>query len=74
MLVVFPIPGIPYFTSQTPFRALSDTYRNDYMRAVAVSRNDLETFNGFRVAYYIVQDKRSILLHPEFPLEKTSSI
>lgn len=66
MLVVFPMPGIPW--KMPPIESQSGTsktpYRNDDMRTVSVLRDDLEPLNRLLVSDDIVQNLRSILFYP----------
>jgi len=68
MLVVFPIPGIPWKKLSTELNCnqatVMDSYRDDNVRAVPVPRDDLEPVNRFLVPDDIIQDLRPVLFYP----------
>ena len=65
MLVVFPIPGMPYTRRQ---RALDgnfgSTCRYYNVWTVPISRNHFQPLNSVRIAHDVVQDLRSVLFDP----------
>ena len=65
MLVVFPIPGMPYAATLALCMPRSqNAHRDDYVGAVSIAGDHFESLNSVRVPDDVVQHLWPVLLYP----------